>query len=452
MYKSILLLVHFFALSILGIFFSDDVKVHSTMPDEMILDSFYIVEVNINRGDIVGYAKFQQNLPEGFEAEPLETNEATFSFAEGKIKFIWMAIPDNPEIKIVYRLKAKSEQGASFVTSAKFSYIENGEKLDYDLPNMTVNVIHKNDVPVILPAEAKVTRSVKKLDNLDYRVDLQIEKQGITGFCKLEEYIPSNTTATVLNNELSVFSQVDDKAKFVWMSIPSDNSITVSYMVKGESPELLAELEQMDGDFSFLDGSETKTVAVIGEKQDQITSVNESKDSSLIDIVSSKNLIEIDDTIASQVIDLAEVSESLDSSKNQSKMSIDVPMQSQDEPVSATELNEIPVSASNQDAVVTSKEEGIIYKIQILAGHNTLSAEELQKKYDFSESFTLFNHEGWIKYLTGSYTEYRLARDKRESINATNHKFPGPFVTAYNSGARITVQEALMITNQQWIN
>ena len=54
-----------------------------------------------------------------------------------------------------------------------------------------------------------------------------------------------------------------------------------------------------------------------------------------------------------------------------------------------------------------------------------------------------------MKYTTGSYGVYKDARDKRNSLDSYN--FPGPFVTAYKHGERITVQEALTLTNQEWV-
>jgi hypothetical protein len=56
--------------------------------------------------------------------------------------------------------------------------------------------------------------------------------------------------------------------------------------------------------------------------------------------------------------------------------------------------------------------------------------------------------DGFTKYTVGAHNEYKEARDAREDLR--NKGVVAPFVTAYNSGKRITVQEALMITTQKW--
>ena len=91
----------------------------------------------------------------------------------------------------------------------------------------------------------------------------------------------------------------------------------------------------------------------------------------------------------------------------------------------------------------------LLYKVQLLAAHKIAGKSYFNKRHSYDGPFSIENHEGWVKYTTGEYNEYKKARNKRE--NLVHHKFPGPFVTAYNNGNRITVQEALMITKQDWV-
>ena len=55
---------------------------------------------------------------------------------------------------------------------------------------------------------------------------------------------------------------------------------------------------------------------------------------------------------------------------------------------------------------------------------------------------------GFRKYVVGSHDEYKAARDARETFKPKG--VVAPFVTAYNRGRRITVQEALMVSSQKW--
>jgi hypothetical protein len=74
----------------------------------------------------------------------------------------------------------------------------------------------------------------------------------------------------------------------------------------------------------------------------------------------------------------------------------------------------------------------------------------VQRAYAYPGEIRREQHEGWNKYTTGYFTAYRAARDKRVELRK-DHLFPGPFVTAYSGKRRITVQEALLISQQNWI-
>ncbi|MEQ9188693.1 MAG: hypothetical protein RLP15_13240 [Cryomorphaceae bacterium] len=435
MLKQLILLFHLVSMSFVTIFLSDGIEIETNLPDELIRDSTYVVDVVITKGSLFGFAKYQQDFPEGFEAQPVETAEASFTFADGKMKFIWMALPEINEVKITYALTAYSDAPEEGIVEGKFSYIHDNERKSYDIPNRTIRVISDEVEEVKIPALAEVSRSVTDLGGGTYRVDLRINKQGIYGFSKLEEFLPMGAEAEMVEGQKSVFSQVDEKAKFVWMSIPENEELNIAYTVKA-SGDALAQLQAMEGNFAFLDDNETKTVAILGTEVDAAASIAQTEDTTK----STQPADSSTEEIAEAVVDPVEPEPEQ--------------MATRDEPESTPVVEEI--AAANQDqkpAPVTeipAPETGIVYKVQIVAGHKVVDADFIRKTYKFEEGFVIDNHEGWVKYITGQFDVYRQARDKRESLVAAQHNFPGPFVTAYNSGERITVQEALMITNQQW--
>ena len=89
------------------------------------------------------------------------------------------------------------------------------------------------------------------------------------------------------------------------------------------------------------------------------------------------------------------------------------------------------------------------YKVQILAGHRIISDKQVANQFNYNGEYALETHNGWIKYTVGTNSKYSDARDSRNELK--NYNFPGPFVTAYNYGERISVQEALILTSQNWV-
>lgn len=461
MLKQIIILFNLLSFIIITALLPADIKVETKLPEKssFIIDSTYIVEVDITKGPIYGFAKFQQNIPDGYLAQPVETADASFTFADGKIKFIWMAIPETEHVKISYALTATSDAAAEGVIDGKLSYIEDNERKSYDIPSIPIKAISDEPIVEKVPAIASINRSVKSLGNNEYEVSLTIDQQGVEGFGKLEEYMPEGAEATVLENNKAVFSQVDDRSKFVWMSVPKDAQFNVSYKVSSDS-DIQSSLESMEGNFSFLDGNETKTVAVLGGapiESAAIIAANTEKEKPLIsesvEIV-KEEIAAVEPLVIAEPEEVEMPKEIVKAEKIEEVAAME-PLEEVNEPaVVAQEQIEEPkeqLIASKQEKMnVPDPESGVSYKVQLAAGKKLVSDAFLRKAYKYKDAYNVENHQGWVKYTTGEFNVYSGARDKREQLANAGHNFPGPYVTAYNDGTRITVQEALMISNQKW--
>ena len=103
MLKYAALLFNTIALLIYQFFFAEGITVTQNIPSSAKPDSEFTVELTINKGSVGGFAKLQQELPEGFTAFQDENTGASFTFTNQSVKFIWMALPSDKEFKIKYK-------------------------------------------------------------------------------------------------------------------------------------------------------------------------------------------------------------------------------------------------------------------------------------------------------------------------------------------------------------
>lgn len=98
----------------------------------------------------------------------------------------------------------------------------------------------------------------------------------------------------------------------------------------------------------------------------------------------------------------------------------------------------------------SSRIDDVAFRVQVLATHSNVAPQAVKRMYAYPGEIRQERQADWHKYTTGYHTTYRSARDNRVDL-AAHHSFPGPFVTAYRNDKRITVQEALLLTKQNWI-
>ncbi|MCB0778572.1 MAG: hypothetical protein KDC03_03340 [Flavobacteriales bacterium] len=472
-------------LNLIGLFlfetlFMADVSIVQEVPARMEPGTEVRVTVEVDKGDLAGFAKLQLDLPDGLSASAIETKGASFTFADGKAKFIWMSLPASPTFRISYNLIASPDAAGPLIIQGRLSYIEDNERRTYEIAPSTVDLgqqvvslqpedafvgeelvsaagaaplddqvappsdddepdahvpteqvselvidagmVHPNSQEVAVqsggPVEAE--RTITPITEEEMLVEVVVKKGALRGFGKLQETIPAGFTALEKQSEDAIFTSQDRIVKFVWLNLPAKEELRVVYKLRGIGQP--AGSYEVNGAFGYLLDDETRQQSVgtssfrIGP--DALKGLEElaNDDSSL-------------DTVA-----LA-----------------DPPLRSEKE--EGQNGSTTTDKATGQAGVgrIPAPETGVTYKVQITAAHREVGAEYFRERHRFNGDFGIERHEGWIKYVTGRFNEYKAARDQREAYERAGHRFPGPFVTAYEQGRRITVQEALMISQQQWL-
>ncbi len=444
------------------VFFSallaDGVVIDHNLPAQLAPGESTVVSVTINKGSVSGFAKLQLEIPSGLTVKAIKKNGASFTFSGQKAKFIWMSLPSEQEFTVEYELIANPNASGAMLIPGQFSYIKENERVDYDLTPAKVNIgtelvnstsNESEDSAIADTNEGQVAstdntaicnRIVSKISSSEYFVELTSSGVETDGFTKLIEDVSEGFEIKAAETGESIVTVEEERIKFVWFEKPTDDTYSVSYSLiakeNGEKPEI-------DGKLSFIQNNTPQETAVIN--QDMMSSRDFGGSTDTADNASE----ETEEVMADLNETKTEVKTIVTSPETQDITEKETPVENVPDPelvTAATEEIEETITASS----VPDPEIGITYKVQLSATHKYITAEKFKATHGFKGTIQTENHEGWTKFVTGSHDIYKDARDARNSITATYPKFKGPFVTAYNSGERITVQEALMISKQKW--
>lgn len=474
MLNQLVLLINVIGVLLLDTFLSTGITITQNVPPVLAPGSETKVVVELSKGDLTGFAKLQLDLPDGMTATAIETKGASFTFADGKAKFIWMSLPASPAFKVSYTLKAEASISGVQRINGRFSYIEDNERKVHELATSMVDcgapgVVavetrtatvdqSANDLVSAAGAAPVGTLPMAVIDNVsgtapmqgaggvtggrkitpltekEMVVEVTVNKGSIRGFGKLQETVPQGFVAVEKNSAEAIFTTQDRIVKFVWLNLPATNEVTVSYKLRAEGrPD--GEYN-IDGEFGYLLNDETQKAVIgtsmffVGARAFELMAGDPST-------MGSQNTSDPSLTLKEKEAQAAQQSSSASSTPP-------------DQPKTDATPRSQETAASGKPRV-PAPEKGITYKVQITAAHREVGKAYFRARHNFSGDFQIERHQGWIKYVTGSHAEYKAARDQRVQYVQSGYAFPGPFVTAYNNGERITVQEALLVSKQQWV-
>ena len=529
MTKLLIVSINLFALLAYKLFFGGDVSVEQKIPESINAGETFEIEILIEKGDREGFAKWQQALPEGFIAEAKDTKGATFSFKNQEVKLIWMAIPTEESFSISYTVKVDPDIQGQFEINGKFSFIEENERRDInsEVKQLTVGaevaagpealasdeimdeVMDESMEETMEPAEEIVEvvedetteeveetanemiksdgavesiaysdedivikRKVMEKEASKYEVILTIEKGSFNSFGKIEEFIPENYTASSIENSDGMFTFKENVMKVLWMTLPSDETLTVKYSMESTSNQ--SDMAEISGMFSYLDDDESKQVelgstefkntfapAEAATEEEEIAEVIEEEVAEPEPIMEQ----EVVEETENETTDLKTAAETLaENEEIDADQEVGLPdfvVNNDGENAETLEEEETveetvdPIEEQKEDLIqeitnIPAPESNVNYKVQIAAGRKEVNQKYFVDRHNITEEVSIEFHQNWFKYTVGGYGVYKEARDRRNEIWAADNKINDAFVTAYNSGERISVQEALMITKQKW--
>jgi len=418
MLKYFIIILNFLGLLGYKVLFPGGVSISSDLPSTITPGEDVVVTVTISKGDLSGFAKFTQGLPNGFTASLVDGADATFSFKDQKVKFIWVALPAISEFSFSYKLSVDAMVEGDFDFEGTFAYIFDNEKQSAFLTSKKVHVgtealtqLEETGVKGMVSEEikgVKVRRTTAPIPGMEntFKVELRIDKPGITGFAKIEESIPEGFYANEMDSKGGIFSFDNQLLKIIWMAIPENDEYHVTYQLKVRND--VSGNQKITGAFSYLKGDESAKYFV----------------------APSTIFIEKDE---GDIVPTIMIADEGGDFREKEVVS----------PEPEPEIVEV--------VTIPEPQADINYRVQVAAGHKPVKNDYFAKKFQLKSNINIDNHEGWIKYTFGNFKIYKVCRDERNKVWNDN-KITDAFVTAYNSGSRITVQEALMISNQKWYN
>jgi cell division septation protein DedD len=422
------------------------------------------VEVRIVKGGMSGFAKMQLELPAGISVDEMDSKGANFSYVEGTAKWVWATLPTENEIVLKLALVADpAATPGKTIISGKYSFVENNAKQVVEMNPVeitigdgavtTTNTDNTNpqnnaaqtqttaadNSTVTTPTETTagnntsgnrepdgnitVQRTITKGSTEgEYIISLKVNKGPTKGFARYSDDLPNDLAARAGKTEGASFSVADGKVKFVWVAVPEKDILELSYTLSGINKPVT-----LNGEYSYLEQNQSKKHDLQPETitPDAQNIANNTNTSTPTETTSTEtNTTAVTDNSATT-----------NTTSANTESAVTTPTKS-----ATTEPNE----------TITKKDGNVNYHVQIGAFTNSqVTTARLKKKFGISETIQSEFHAGFSKFMVGMHSEYKSARDHREKVKTSN-RVASAFVVAYNTGKRITVQEALMITNQKW--
>ncbi len=154
----------------------------ANIPETLPANSFFTIEITINKGNINSFSKYQLEVPDNITISEGNSLDGHFSFVNKRAKIVWVECPKASEFTFTMRMYVGFVTGeATF--EHKFYYVDANVKKDI------------SDAPIHVKfTDAKST--VPLTDNEPKKENISIAKSGTVNLNEAKETTPVKTVTT----------------------------------------------------------------------------------------------------------------------------------------------------------------------------------------------------------------------------------------------------------------
>ncbi|MFI5164404.1 MAG: hypothetical protein ACHQHP_04060 [Bacteroidia bacterium] len=227
-------------------------------------------------------------------------------------------------------------------------------------------------------------RTVSVISATEMRVEITVNKHGINGIARLTESIPEGAVIKYTKSEGGSFDVANNKIKFVWMSLPSADNMTVAYVINTE--KLNQGSYSLSGKFAYVVGNSTYVFSL-------------DTSSFFVSVTNEVKLTNAHSATAS-----------------------------------------LPASNENKIQSAPAKTSKVVYGIQVASTQKQLPGNYFSANYNINDKIKIETANGQFKYVLGEFNDMNTAKNFRKTLIEKGVK--DPFIVAFLNNQRISMEEA----------
>ena len=311
--------------------------------------------------------------------------------------WMWYDAPKTIDVNMEVDWSQSNASGGDALIDVTWEHVVDGQRSQWTLGTVRLPVQSDKEILSVEQSETVGIRRATSPQETQADVTLEVNQVPEGAFVKWTEYIPVGCTCDVVDDAGASLRQTLNTQIFLWFQTGSSEPLRPTYRLHCAQA---IDKSTLDGTLEVAFGTQTKTTDIAKTVWTEL------------------------DSILNETMRLTQ------SSDPQSDASA--------------------VITQSGAGIDVAPDRGVAFAVQLLANHRDLSPTEWTSDFGYHGQTHTIRHEGWHKHLTDNVSTYSEAREMRSDIWASTSATDA-FVAASLEGERITVQEALLISDQTWI-